>query len=435
MRILINLFCLMTILTACLSGQAVITNTNNTKGSQFLLDFSDFYDVLNENSRLEIYYQVFNSNLLFIRDGDKFRASYSLSISIYDKKNIPILSKTRDKEITVNQYSRTISKIDFRTGQLNFNLDPGKYKIDCFLMDNNSKKSNKKSFDFRARKFDRQNPYVSGIEFVFAADSVVFDSTFEKNGMTIIPNVGRLYGEDTASVFSYYIEIYKGNGKANKVFIETRLLDRKLKTIHFDSVTANFDEPIIAQFRQIAIKEFKGGEYTLEIILKGRRGKALDNYKKNFTIYWSPEAMVLNDYKTAIQQLKYIAVPDEVKEIKNIANSEERLEAWNKFWKSHDPTPGTIENELKMSYYYRIEQANERYSVMRREGWRTDRGMVLIMYGEPDYLEDFPFEANNDAYQIWTYYNVDSKPREFLFIDEWNNNDYILQFPYDGVRF
>ncbi len=435
MRIFLNLFCLMITLAILSSGQTIITDKQSITASEFRVDYSEFYDVSHEKSRLEIYYQVFNSDLLFIRDGDKFGANYSLSVSIYDKNNIPIASKTRDKEIIIDQYSRTVSRADFRTGQLNFYLSSGKYKVECFLLDNNSKKSKKKTFSVTINEFNRRNPQVSGIEFVFAADSVIYDSTFIKSGMTIIPNVGRVYGEDTASVFSYYFEIYKGKSKAEKIFIETRLLDRKLKTMYFDSITADFDNPIIAQFRQIALREFKGGEYTLEIILKGRRGRAVDNFQKTFNIYWSPEAMALNDYKTAVQQLKYIAVPAEMNEIESKTNAEERLKAWNKFWDSHDPSPGTIENETKMNYYYRIEQADRRFSVMRRNGWRTDRGMILIMYGEPDQIEDYPFEPNNRAYQIWSYYHVDSKPREFLFIDEWGNNDFILQYPYDGIKY
>ncbi|HHI02098.1 MAG TPA: GWxTD domain-containing protein [candidate division Zixibacteria bacterium] len=435
MRIFLGLFCLMISFSVQSSGQTIITNKRSVTASEFRVDYSEFYDILHKKSRLEIYYQIYNSDLLFIRDGDKFGAKYSLSVSIHDKNNIPIISETRDKEIIVDQYSRTMSRADFRTGQLDFYLSPGKYKVECFLLDNNSKKSVKKTFNVTAHKFDRRKPQVSGIEFVFAVDSVIYDSAFIKSGMTIIPNVGRVYGEDTASVFGYYFEIYKGKSKAEKVLIETRLLDRKLKTMHFDSVTVAFDGPIIAQLRQIALRKFKGGEYTLEIILKGYRGRSVDNSKKTFNIYWSPEAMVLNDYKTAVRQLKYIAVPSEMKEIEKISSSEERLKAWEKFWDSRDPTPGTIENEARLSYYYRIEQANRRFSVMRRDGWQTDRGMILIMYGEPDQIEDYPFEPNNRAYQIWSYYHVDSKPREFLFIDEWNNNDFILQYPYDGVRY
>lgn len=435
MRMFRYLFCLLIILTSLLAGQTLVANRQKVTAAEFRVDHSEFYDITQQKSRLELYYQVFNSDLLFIRDGDKFRASYSITVTVNNKNNIPIASETRDKEIITYQYTRTVSRIDFRTGQIDFYLSPGKYKIECFLLDNNSKKSSKKKFAFTAHKFSRQNPQVSGFEFVFAVDSAVYDSTFLKSGMTIIPNVGRIYGEDTTSVFSYYFEIYRGENEANDVLIETRLLNRKLKTIHFDSVTAIFDGPLIAQYRQIGLKEFRGGEYTLEIILKGRRGRPVDDFKKMFNIYWSPAAMVLNDYKTAVRQLKYIALPSEMKEIKNITNSEERLKAWNKFWDSHDPTPGTVENETMISYYYRIELANRRYSAMRRDGWQTDRGMTLIMYGEPDQIEDYPFESSNQAYQVWSYYNVDSKPREFLFIDEWNNNDYILQYPYDGVRY
>jgi len=435
MRTLIYIFYLLVFVAAFSSGQSIMNEKLNVAVSEFRVDYAEFYDISEEKSRLEIYYQVFNSDLLFIRNGDKFEASYTITVSVVNKKNIPVVSKNREKEIVTDQYVRTISRSDFRTGQINFHLSPGKYGIECHLYDNKSRKSFKKKMNVTIQKFQRRHPQVSGSEFVFAADTTIFDSTFIKSGMTIIPNVGRVFGEDTTSVLSYYFEIFKGNSKDEKILIETRLLDRKLKTAHFDSVTSNFDSPIIAQFRQVAIKELKGGEYTLDITLKGRRGKAVDNFQKKFHIYWSPEGMVLNDYKTAVKQLKYIAVPAEIKKIESLTNSAERLQAWNDFWATHDSTPETVENEIKISYYYRLELANRRYTSMGRNGWATDRGRVLILFGEPDLIEDYPFEQNNRAYQVWSYYNVDNQPREFLFIDEWNNSDYVLQYPYDGVRY
>ncbi|MCP4632794.1 MAG: hypothetical protein GY855_07690, partial [candidate division Zixibacteria bacterium] len=101
MKLFINILLLLIVLTALSSGQSVLTNKRNTIISEFRADYSEFYDISTGKSRLEIYYQVFNSDLLFIRKGESFTANYSISVSIYNKKNIPIISETKDKEIVV----------------------------------------------------------------------------------------------------------------------------------------------------------------------------------------------------------------------------------------------------------------------------------------------------------------------------------------------
>ena len=115
------------------------------------------------------------------------------------------------------------------------------------------------------------------------------------------------------------------------------------------------------------------------------------------------------------------------------ANNSHKLKAFNKFWESKDPDPTTEINELKIRFYYRINVANRLFTVMRREGWRTDRGRVLIQFGEPDQIDDYPFNTEGRPYQIWHYYD-DSPYRRFTFIDENENGDYRLIFPYDGLN-
>jgi hypothetical protein len=71
--------------------------------------------------------------------------------------------------------------------------------------------------------------------------------------------------------------------------------------------------------------------------------------------------------------------------------------------------------------------------VGKRPGWRTDRGMIYIQYGEPDDVERHPFDMDgfpyNAPWQVWRYYSTN---REFVFVDRRGSNDYELQYPYDG---
>ncbi len=66
-------------------------------------------------------------------------------------------------------------------------------------------------------------------------------------------------------------------------------------------------------------------------------------------------------------------------------------------------------------YYFRVAYANERYGRFHDRGWNTDRGEIFIRFGEPDYVEDHPFNYGTQPYQIWNYYG---QGRRFIFIDE-----------------
>ena len=119
--------------------------------------------------------------------------------------------------------------------------------------------------------------------------------------------------------------------------------------------------------------------------------------------------------------------------MKKIEGYEDRIKAFNEFWLSHDPTPGTPENEVKIAFYGRVRIANENFGVMRRPGWKTDRGRIFIEFGPPDHLVDVPFSPESRPYQVWHYTSI-GPYRRFLFIDENSDGDYRLQYPYDGLN-
>ena len=89
-------------------------------------------------------------------------------------------------------------------------------------------------------------------------------------------------------------------------------------------------------------------------------------------------------------------------------------------------TPGTPRNEFKMEYFERVAYANAHFKYNFKEGWQTDRGRVYVTYGKPDDVERHPFEADQRAYEIWKYDNLEGGV-EFVFVDLSNAmNDYGL---------
>ena len=142
--------------------------------------------------------------------------------------------------------------------------------------------------------------------------------------------------------------------------------------------------------------------------------------------------MIRNDWKSTVNQLRLFSEDVDVGDMDKLKSHPERLAAYNQFWLERDPSEGTPENEATAAFYYRIRVANERFGIMKVEGWRSDRGRIYIRYGEPDYLDDEPFSPDRLPYQVWHYIAI-TPDRHFVFVDENQDGDYRLQYPFDGL--
>ncbi|RKX71772.1 hypothetical protein DRP53_00360 [candidate division WOR-3 bacterium] len=171
----------------------------------------------------------------------------------------------------------------------------------------------------------------------------------------------------------------------------------------------------------LPLSELKEGDYELRLTAFGYdREEDILKFHLTVPFYFSDAK-----YNEAVDQLMYIATPEELSRMKKIRDPKKRRQAYEEFWKSRDPTPGTEENELKEEYLARIRYAEENFK-MGDLGWRSDRGKIYIKYGPPDEIESHPFEAATRAYEIWYYYNRNLK---FIFIDRYGFGRYELLYP------
>ena len=124
---------------------------------------------------------------------------------------------------------------------------------------------------------------------------------------------------------------------------------------------------------------------------------------------------------------------NEISKLDKLKTYQERFDGITEFWLRRDPTPGTTTNEVRQEFFRRVRLANRSFTFMRQQGWRTDRGRVYIKHGEPDEIDDYPFAPNSHPYQEWHYYRG-GRYRKFTFIDENEDGDYRLVYPYDGLH-
>lgn len=133
------------------------------------------------------------------------------------------------------------------------------------------------------------------------------------------------------------------------------------------------------------IEADSGGGLSLEVPEKGfyhvqadssldRRGYTLFNFSEGF-----PEVRTV---KSMLGPIRYLTSKEE---FERIEGNEDLKEAVDSFWVN---LGGSKERgrELIASYYDRVETAN-RHFTSHMEGWRTDRGLIHIIFGEPRRIE------------------------------------------------
>jgi GWxTD domain-containing protein len=180
-----------------------------------------------------------------------------------------------------------------------------------------------------------------------------------------------------------------------------------------------------AFFPNINSGRLGAGDYTLELGLSPSSPQVASMFvAKPFMVRWQGLPVSIENLGLAIDQLQYITNEDQIDALKKLPSDEQRLR-FQEFWKKKDPSPNTERNELMEEYYGRIEYANKNFGHYT-EGWKTDRGMVYIIFGAPNNIERHPFDIDAKPYEIWTYYQLD---REFVFVDMSGFGDYRLQTP------
>lgn len=398
-----------------------------------MVDYAWFRGQQPDMVRLELYYQVMNRGLDFELKDSTYRASYNLDVKV-SQDDVVVQKDSREREVVLREEEQVRTRTDYRTGQVNFEIPPGKYKVMFTLHDLNSHRVTTKDLDVHVDDTRQKTPSLSMIEFSQAFEAGNTDTTvFDKGNMVVVPSVSRAYGGEATDRVAFYFEVYPGEDSVGKVVIDTRIRHNRKGLMYRDTLHVWLGSNTERQLREVSLGDIAPGDYELEIALRGRRMKEVDKRTEEFRVVWTEEGMIRHDWKNTVMQLDLLTEDDNLNDMKKIESYEDRLKAFNEFWLSHDPTPGTPENEVKLAFYGRVQIANENFGVMRRPGWKTDRGQIYIQFGAPDHLVDVPFAPESRPYQIWHYTNI-GRYRRFLFIDENADGDYRLQYPYDGLN-
>jgi len=387
--------------------------------------------------KVDIYTKVPVTQMSFINSSTGFSAGYEVKLDAIEwsednrLRNL-VQSRIWNASVTVNSYLETQSdaRHDFTTQTLA--IDPGRYLFEFEVSDRNSSRTYVRSVPVTVREMEGD---------VAVSDLTLIDS-YDEVDFTIIPRVNTRIGSDEAG-FQIFYEIY---ADAERELNVTRVVQRTRmdgtapiaptevaegEVVDSDVVVTQEDLVSVSTATNqfivtVPMEDLKVGAYSVELTVSDPvTGEVFDTAEQAFMVEWNGLASHIQNLEDAIAQMEYIAEARDLNFIREAPNEVERIKRFENFWDKRDPTPGTLRNERMEAYYYRINAANRDYGVSITEGWRTDRGYVLVRFGEPDHIRRKPHSFDYEPYEIWTFERIG---RQFIFVDKTGFGDYELLF-------
>jgi GWxTD domain-containing protein len=134
------------------------------------------------------------------------------------------------------------------------------------------------------------------------------------------------------------------------------------------------------------------------------------------------------------EDVVYIISDQERAAFEKLTTDEEREKFVQQFWQRRDPRSGTAVNEqfLPRTDATRGTAVNDHFQTATasgRQGWQTDRGHILIVYGPPDEIEASTANAATlFPSQVWSYRHIDrvGDNLSITFVDRTGTGDYTL---------
>jgi len=396
------------------------------------------------NPGINVTADIVYGSLIYKEEDKKYTANINITLQIVSQKKDSSLGTTRNYDLTVQKDNKEIIHSgEVFTFQKRIPIKPGKYNVTVAVTDKSSKKQtvrsthaeipNPKSTEVSltnvlllARNFDNQQKHgylpVTTYDVPGKLDSLKFEFQVTKKDPNKHLDVDMKlvrFKSDTMPAREMFAPNpspstlpYRGIDYRDETVVQTQ--KRVLR-----SETGN----ILIQYQTVRPKR---GNYRFEVNLKGAGIDEKKDFKaRDFSVKSKNYPNVRTPRELA-EPLYYLMKKKNYKKLMAIKNPDSLKQAIDAFWYNNVGSLQKAKKVLQL-YYQRVEQANKQFSNYK-EGWKTDPGMIYILFGPPWYVE-----RSLDHMQ-WTYgYDRYDPLRNFEFIETkipskyYPYHNYILQ--------
>ncbi len=168
----------------------------------------------------------------------------------------------------------------------------------------------------------------------------------------------------------------------------------------------------LSSMGSINFKATKKGFYHIQLDTTKRDGITLFNFSETFPEIKKPADMV--------PPLRFITSKEEYDALTTSTNKKAAIE---KFWLTSTGSSDRAKEVIR-KYYNRVQDANK-YFTSYVEGWKTDRGMVYLIYGSPNVIYR---TANSETWIYGEENNINSLQYSFTRVNNpFTDNDFTLE--------
>jgi len=411
----------------------------------FEFDYAQFgYDSL--SNYVEFYYSFNQAGLTYIDTDSADYVQGLLQIEINDSLSG---NNIIDKYWLVsNEITDSIHLDKSLIGLIGFVIDKGSYIVNVTGSDPNNP-VNKKTISEKITIDPFLNTQMALSDVQLASNIIVnsenTSSIFFKNSYEVTPLPASVGGELQPVIF-YYTELYNlkslpsnNDMRLDELVINSRgqLVSSKSKKIN-KSVNTRVEVGIVKAYK------FSTDTYTLMLNLIDSVSNYGVSSVKRFFVY-NPSVVSSDTFQTTVSPVlsttfgamseeeiddlfdksKYLATGSEISKYKALSSEVAKREFIYNFWKARDEYPADDRNETYLNYLKRVDESTIRFKSQGRPGWKSDRGRVYIVYGEPSEIERYPNQTGSKPYEIWNYESIEGGVI-FVFGDITGFNDYQL---------
>lgn len=370
-------------------------------------------DAKSDSIRILAFLSVPNHVLQFLKIKDGFEAEYEATISLKRKKGNLVGRRNWSNKLKTIDYLESTSKEILTIHQVEFKVVPGDYVISAELLDGDSKNSGvrEKELKYSEHKGDL------ALYTPFFLDYLSGNWGLDDNEIPMFQNI--MGAKVTRASF-----FVSGKIKPGPYTLEVTVLGSKKKELWKKSFESNAKDEYFHQRIIIPDKIAKQGlRKKVDIVL------IQGNERKKESVILSLSKIgissSINNIDQAVENMRYILHDDEWKKLSK-SKSTDKETLFLEYWESRDPTPETSDNEVMNEYFSRVSYSNINFKSYL-PGWKTDMGMIYILFGPPDDLEIYNDPLSRIYSQRWHYYRIN---KYFDFIDENGFGDHRLSTPF-----
>ncbi len=392
----------------------------------------------NDLTYLELYISVPRNGISHQMVGDQYVANIEMGVNIFYGDSLLV-------ESAKQMVDRVNSLDEIDPQQLLFNIfvfsfQKGDFKIRTRVTDQNKNVGGWHEQSVSVSSFPDSSLSMSDVQISTLIVSDQANHPLVKNGYRIIPYPLRLYGVELPLLY-FYSEIYHLSpivaGEDSNYSLVLSVLDANGNLVKENTPVVKKRKATSAVYvGQIQVSDLYSGVYNLKLDVTDTGTGESVSRTKSFSVYRPIDFVSRSETEVVPQQridnmyvamgeaeldeqfefCRYILTGDDKKVYKEL-DLDGKREFMTAFWRRRNNNPQLTANQYRDEYLRRVYYSNAHYSHGGREGWRSDLGRIYIEYGEPDYIDRYPYSSNLNPYEVWQYYEVEGGI-EFYFVDD-----------------